>query len=54
MYKFSEISIIKYDKEFLGKYSCQVFDQDDNYIKSLIGDTYKEVYEMQKELKEGK
>lgn len=37
-----------YEKDLLGKYLCQAFDKDGNYIKCLIGDSYKEVIELQK------
>ena len=54
MYSFSEIKRCtknnSYNKSLVGKYFCQVFNENGEYVKCLIGDTYKEVLEMQKDM----
>lgn len=58
MIKFSEIKRCtknnSYDKSLIGKYISQVFDENGNYIKTLIADSYKEVVELQRTYKEEK
>lgn len=57
-YKFSVIEKIRGDwyyervtmAEYIGKYICQVFDENDRFVKVLAGDTYEEVRQMQKEM----
>ena len=53
-YNFSEIKRCttnhSFDKELLGKYFCQVFDEKGEYITYLIGDSYKEIVDKQKEM----
>lgn len=56
-YSFSEIKRCTWQntygdkeerKKLLGKYMCQVFNNNE-YIKVLIGDSFKEVVELQKQ-----
>lgn len=53
-YNFSEIKRCNknnsFDRELLGKYFCQVFNQNGEYITYLVGDSYKEVVDKQKNL----
>lgn len=61
-YKFSTIERItgewgyqrKTQVEYIGKYMCQVFDENNQYVKVLIGNTYEEVHQMQKEMNKTK
>lgn len=51
-YSFSEIWRFgdwSFEKEYKGKYGCQVFNEDGTYVTCLICDTIKEVYEQIKE-----
>lgn len=53
-YSFSEIKRCTWqntfgkDKELIGKYICQVFNNNE-YVKVLVGNTFKEVVELQKQ-----
>lgn len=55
-YSFSEIRRCTWNNTYgtreekekmIGKYFCQVFDENGQYVTYLIGDTYKEVVEEQ-------
>ena len=53
-YSFSQIKRCTwqntYDKDLLGKYFCQVFNEKGEYVKYLSGDSYKKVVQMQRDL----
>lgn len=54
-YNFSEIKRFEnygYNRKqnLVGKYGSQVFDKNGNYITCLVGNSYKEVAKMQKDL----
>lgn len=53
-YKFSEIwefSDWSFEKEYKGKYGCQVFDSKGTYVTCLICDTLEEIKEQIKKWK---
>ena len=56
-YNFSEIkrctknNTYKGEEFLIGKYFCQVFNQNGEYVTYLVGDSYKEVVDKQKEVK---
>lgn len=53
-YRFSEIFRFgnwSWERPYLGKYGCQVFDETDAFIKCIICDTWEEVRAKIKELK---
>lgn len=51
-YSFSEIKRCTwqntFNKELIGKYMCQVFNNNE-YVKVLVGNAFKEVVELQKQ-----
>ena len=51
-YSFSEIKRCTwqntFSKELIGKYMCQVFNNNE-YVKVLVGNTFKEIVELQKQ-----
>lgn len=55
-YSFSEIKRCTwqntFNKELIGKYMCQVFNNNE-YVKVLVGNTFKEIVELQKQLLKG-